>query len=118
MIHRNGNNQQETNWTLAAVASKLNFYARSYWPAPNSAGFSVGVKVEPHLEWINSVANDDSISQPPIYPATPLYTTTTSTNRPTTNGAGMLLLNISGFNRMMPLTAVFVLLLNWRCSSI
>ncbi len=37
--------------------------------------FSVGVKVGPHLGWIESLINDDTITQPSVYPATTFYTT-------------------------------------------
>jgi len=83
MAYWDGN--PNTNWTLTAIASWLNFKGRSSLPEANATAFSVGVKIQPHLGWINSILNDDSITQPPDGPRTPLYSTTTPT--PVTDGA-------------------------------
>ena len=77
MAYWDGN--PETNWTLTAIASWLNFTGRSSLPAANATAYSVGVKIEPHLGWINSVLNEDSITQPSENPGTPVYSTTTTT---------------------------------------
>lgn len=42
---------------LIILHLKLNGKDRMIQPRPNSTGFSVGVKVEPHLGWINSVTS-------------------------------------------------------------
>jgi len=60
--------------------------------------------VEPHLAWINSVINDDSITQPPDYTPTALY--------PTGGAAGSLVEN-PGLSGMVALTTVPLLLLLW-----
>ena len=80
----------ETNWTLTAIASWLNFKGRSSLPEANATAFSVGVKIEPHLGWINSVLNEDSITQPSENPGTPVYSTTTTTPTPVKDGAKSL----------------------------
>jgi len=103
MVYWDGNEQ--SNWTLAAVASKHNYYDRYKRPSAGKNGYSVAVKVEPHLDWINSVIKDDSITQPPDYTPTTLY--------PTGGAAGSLVKN-PGLSRMVALTTVPLLILLWE----
>jgi len=110
MVYWDGN--QETNWTLAAIASWLNFKGRSTLPEVNTNAFSVGIKVQPHLGWINSIVNDDSITQPSENPGTSLYSTTTTTPTSVTDGAKSL--NISYFSIVT--LAAFLILLTGRKS--
>jgi len=106
MAYWDGN--PETNWTLTAIASWLNFKGRSTLPEVNTNAFSVGVKVQPHLGWINSILNDDSITQPSENPDTPVYSTTTTTPTSVTDGAKSL--NIPYFS-IVTLEAFLILLM-------
>ena len=85
-------NQETRNWTLTAIAAKLNYAGRknSLTGQDILKAFSVSVKVEPHLEWINSIINNDPITQPPTVSPTPLYTPT-----PTGGVGGLSILHFS-----------------------
>jgi len=71
----NAGNKDSNNWTLTAIVSRLNYFGREDRPREEVLKmFSVGVKVEPHMGWINYVVNGDSITQSPTVSTTPLYT--------------------------------------------
>lgn len=89
---------QTKNWTLAAIATKLNYFDRTNSSTEQDIlkAFSVGVKIEPHLEWINSIINNDPITQPPTVSPTPLYTPT-----PTGGVGGLSILHFSSMALFM-----------------
>lgn len=107
-------NQETKNWTLTAIISKLNYDNRQNLPTGQDMlkDNSVGVKVDSHMGWINSVINDDSIKQPPAVSPTPLYKPA-STPTPTSGAGGLSILYFSWMASLI--TSSVILLGNFLC---